>query len=56
MATRLAIGVEDTELQGIVRDERQRVEERWAEPRAARPRPPAKERRSRPDRSRDPER
>lgn len=56
MATRLGIGVEDAELQGIVREERQRVAERWAEPRATPPRSSAKERRSRPDRSRDPER
>lgn len=56
MATRLGIGVDDAELQGIVREERRRVAERWGEPHAARPRPPTKQRRARPDRSRDPER
>lgn len=33
MATQLRIGVENPELQAIVREERQRVPERWDEPR-----------------------
>ena len=56
MATRLGIGVDDAELQGIVREERRRVAERWTEPPAAGPRQPHKQRRSRPDQSKGPER
>ena len=56
MATRLGIGVDDAQLQGVVREERQRVAERWAKPPAAGPRQPDKQRRPRPDRSRGPER
>lgn len=56
MATRLGIGVDDAELQGIVREERRRVAEHWTEPPAAGPYPPDKQHRPRPDRSRGPER
>lgn len=55
LATRLGIVVENADLQAVVREERRRVAERWAES-AARTPSPRTLHRPRPDRSRGPER
>jgi hypothetical protein len=52
LATRLGIVVENAELQAIVREEQQRIAERWGRPPIAPTPTPKISRRSRPDRSR----
>jgi len=56
MATQLRVGVENLELQPIVREERQRLAERWGEPRLGPTFSPGTAHRPGRDRSRGPER
>jgi len=56
MATQLRVGVENSELQAIVREERQRLAERWDEPRLGPTFSPGTAHRPGRDRSRGPER
>ena len=56
MATRLGIAVHNPDLQVIVANERQRLNERWVEPRSPEPWMNTGDRRARPTRSRGLER